>query len=84
MTAPGGSDQLLRIGLAKLLHKLPDEIDGMTYEDALRLAIHSELEREEFEKKSASANVGSPGAGAARGGKVRTEKTVYKQRQRRK
>ena len=43
---------MLRIGLAKLLHKLPDEIDTMDWEDALAWRSTASMEREEFEKRS--------------------------------
>lgn len=41
---------MLRLSLAKLLHKLPAEIDTMDLEDALGLAVHCELEQEKLKR----------------------------------
>lgn len=54
MTRPG-SIQNLRIGLAKLLHKLPSEIDAMEWEDVLRVAVHCELEQERIKRDAPSS-----------------------------
>jgi hypothetical protein len=46
---------MLRLSLAKLLHKLPSEIDGMDVEDAYALAVHCELEREQLKRDTPPA-----------------------------
>jgi hypothetical protein len=60
-----------------LLHRLPDEIDSISYEDAIRLLVHCDLEREELDKRHPS-----PGGRGGGGESVKTERTVYKQRRR--
>ena len=60
---------MLRISLAKLLHRLPDEIDTVDYEDCLRIAIHCDIENQQMEAARNDASSGRAG--------VRTERHVF-------
>lgn len=67
---------MLRIGLAKLLHKLPSEIDEMAYEDALLLVAHGEWEHDQMQHSSSAPST-------AGGGRTETHRTVLKKRSQR-